>query len=75
MSSAIGTLNKLTPDAISALTSRLLQTVQQVENLDHGDEVARISALIDRHIAPSFDRKTAETYRGSKDSYDDPLEF
>ena len=30
LSSAIGTLNKLTPDALSALTSRPLQTVQQV---------------------------------------------
>ena len=68
-------LNKLTPDAISALNSRPLQTVTQVELLDHGDEVSHISTLIDRHIAPSLDRKTAAIYRGSKDLYDEPLEF
>ena len=68
-------LNKLTPDAISALNSRPLQTVTQVELLDHGDEVSHISTLIDRHISPSFDRKTAAIYRGSKDLYDEPLEF
>ena len=68
-------LSKLTPDAISALNSRPLQTVTQVELLDHGDEVSHISTLIDRHIAPSLDRKTAAIYRGSKDLYDEPLEF
>ena len=68
-------LSKLTPDAISALNSRPLQTVTQVEFLDHGDEVSHISTLIDRHIAPSLDRKTAAIYRGSKDLYDEPLEF
>ena len=30
-------LNKLTPDAISALASRPLQTVAQVEEMDHGE--------------------------------------
>jgi hypothetical protein len=68
-------LSKLTPDAISALNSRPLQTVTQVELLDHGDEVSHISTLIDRHISPSLDRKTAAIYRGSKDLYDEPLEF
>ena len=46
-----------------------------MELLDHGDEVSHISTLIDRHIAPSLDRKTAAIYRGSKDLYDEPLEF
>ena len=75
LSSAIGTRDKLTPDAISALTSRPSQTVQQVEDLDRGDEVSHLNTLIDRHIAPAFDRKTAEIYRGSKDLYNEPLEF
>ena len=75
LSNVMDTLNKLTPDARSALTSRPLQTVQQVEDLDHGDEVSHLNTLIDRHIAPSFDRKTAEIYRSSKDLYEEPPEF
>ena len=46
-----------------------------MEEVDHVDEVAHFAALIDRHIAPSFDRKTAEIYRSSKDLYEEPPEF
>ena len=68
-------MNKLTPDALSALNSRPLHTVKQVEEVNHGDEVAHLDNLIDRHIAPAFDRKTAEIYRSSKDLYEKPPEF
>ena len=43
--------------------------------MDHGDEVAHFATLIDRHLAPLFDRKTAEIYRSSSDLYDEPQEF
>ena len=68
-------LNKLTPDAISTLTSRPLQTVKKVDEVDHRDEVTHIASLIDRHLEPLFDRKTAEVYRRSADLYEEPEEF
>ena len=72
---AMDILNQLTPDGISALSSRPLQTVKKAEEVDHDDEVSRLSSLIDRHLAPLFDRKTSEIYRRSEDIYDEHQEF
>ena len=52
-----------------------LGPVQGPQVVPEAQPISHISTLIDRHIAPSLDRKTAAIYRGSKDLYDDPLEF
>ena len=62
---AMGILNKLTADAISTLTSRPLQTIKKVDEVNHREEVKRIALLIDRPLEPLFDRETAALYRRS----------
>ena len=47
---AMDILNKLTPDARSALNSRPLQTVARVDELSHGDQVTQIADLVDKYI-------------------------
>ena len=64
---AMDILNKLTPDARSALNSRPLQTVARVDELSHGDQVSKIASLVDNYIEPCFDRETFDIYRASKD--------
>ena len=72
---AMGILNKLTPDAFSALNSRPLQTVKKVDELSHSDQVSKIAALVDRYVEPCFDRETFDLYRSSKDLCSERPEF
>ena len=72
---AMDILNKLTPDARSALNSRPLQTVARVDELSHSEQVTKIAQLVDRYVEPCFDRETFDLYRSSKDLCAERPEF
>ena len=72
---AMDILNKLTPDAFSALNSRPLQTVKKVDELSHSDQVRKIAELVGNYLEPLFDRETLDMYRRSKDLRAERPEF